>query len=176
MAITVQIDQSNSVQQQFVELINKANISKPARGDVERLRDFLNNHPELWQNCQQLTAWAINSYIDSTNNTGATKELLRVQARSLKDDLGWRDCSSLEQLSIDAVVLAWLRWTWTEFQHASVMAESHSFDRGLYWEKRLVNAQRQYLRAVESLAKVRRLLRKTPELMHDLSQPDSVVM
>jgi hypothetical protein len=52
--------------------------------------------------------------IDKISSTPATKELIRVRALALREGLGWLDASTLEQSLIDAVVLAWLRWTLTE--------------------------------------------------------------
>jgi hypothetical protein len=41
--------------------------------------------------------------------------------------------------------------------HTSKTYESHNTETGLYWDRRLTNAQRRFTRAVESLAKVRTL-------------------
>jgi hypothetical protein len=41
--------------------------------------------------------------------------------------------------------------------HTSKTYESHNTETGLYWDRRLTNAQRRFTRAVESLAKVRAL-------------------
>lgn len=165
----LQLDAKIATHQKLDELLNKASTEKPRDVDIERLRRFLKSHPELWRQGQDLAAMAIDHFIDNSRATPATRELFRARAMALKEDLGWRDASCLERLLIDAVILAWLRWTMTELQHANVMAGDHSAENGLYWEKLLAGAQRQYLRACETLARVRKLARRTPELEHDLS-------
>lgn len=137
--------------------------------NIEQLRRHLASHPELWRQGQDMAAMAIDHFIDQAATTPGLKELMRARALAMRADLGAADASVLVRMLIDAVVLAHLRWIMTDLQHTNLMATNHHFERGLYWEKRLANAQRQYLRACEALARVRKLSRNTPELQHDLS-------
>ena len=47
-------------------------------------------------------------------------------------------------------------------RYAQKTTESHPTEAGLYWDRRLNSAQQRYLRAVETLARVRRLAMVTP--------------
>lgn len=92
------------------------------------------------------------------SNSYLTKEIYREKLAALRDNLGWANSSEMEKILIEQVCLNWLRLNLLESVHSTKTTESHSFETGVYWDKRLSSAQRRYLRAVESLAKVRKLL------------------
>jgi len=77
----------------------------------------------------------------------------------LRRELGYGGSSAIEKLLIDAVVLAWLRYGLVEYQYTNVTKESLSLTLADHWDKHLGETQRRYLKACESLARVRRLLR-----------------
>jgi hypothetical protein len=54
-------------------------------------------------------------------------------------------------------VLAWLRCVDVERRYSDILGESVTLAVGDFWERRLTMAQRRYLRALETLARVRRL-------------------
>jgi hypothetical protein len=80
----------------------------------------------------------------------------------MRQGIGYETTPELERALIDHVVLCWLRVQKIEFAYTQVMAESSTFERGAYWERRLTAAQGRYLRVCESLARVRRLSRLAP--------------
>ena len=75
-------------------------------------------------------------------------------------DLGYESSSPLEKQLINHILLCWLRLYDCEMRFDSVRSDKPTMDQMQHWEKRLTAAQRRYLRAVETLAKVRRLLYK----------------
>lgn len=76
----------------------------------------------------------------------------------MRDKLGWNNSSQLEKIIIEQVCLNWLRLNALELTHDQKTRESHTLAVGEHWDKLLTQAQRRYLRACESLAKVRKLL------------------
>jgi hypothetical protein len=82
--------------------------------------------------------------------------MMQQTAKNRRNDLGYAEASPMERMLIDAVVLAWLRYTQVERAAANTWGDSHSLTSGAYWDKRLSAAQRRYLRAIETLARVRR--------------------
>ena len=62
---------------------------------------------------------------------------------------------------IDQVLLCQMRLNQFEITHANATNESHTLAAGLYYEKRLSLTQRRFLKAVETLARVKRLLAET---------------
>ena len=64
--------------------------------------------------------------------------------------------------------LCWLRLQLIEQQYSGVQAGNMTLPQGDYWERRLSAAQRRYLRAVETLARVRRL--RVPALQVNIGE------
>jgi hypothetical protein len=82
--------------------------------------------------------------------------------KALRTDLGYEYALMLEQLLIEQIVLAWFDLDLMQQYYAGNAVKSHALTTGAYWDRRLSSAQQRYLRAVESLARVRRLARVTP--------------
>lgn len=76
---------------------------------------------------------------------------------SLRDELGYEQAPALEKMLIQAVTICWLRLQICEFHYGVVIGGECTLIKGAYWEKKLSAHQRRYLRAVETLAKVRKL-------------------
>ncbi len=72
-------------------------------------------------------------------------------------DLGYREASMLEQLLIQQVAIAWLRHSYIEYQYQQIQTESMTLTKAMYWERKLSQSQRRFLRACESLAKLRKM-------------------
>ena len=84
-------------------------------------------------------------------------------ARQMKAQLGYADSNAIEQSMIDHAVTCWLRLSETESRYESLLCENGvTLTRQEHWERRLSMAQNRYLKSVESLAKVRRLLSGVP--------------
>jgi hypothetical protein len=87
---------------------------------------------------------------------------VRRQAEQMARELGAEQASPLERLLIDQVVIAWLRWQSVEWTYQRNFEQSITLTKAFYLEKRLTAAHRRYLQAIESLARVRRLLARAP--------------
>jgi len=77
-------------------------------------------------------------------------------------ELDYDDASAMERMLIEHIVLCWLRLHERELRYESVMTGEPSFDQVEYYERRLSDAQRRFLRSVETLAKVKRLRESAP--------------
>lgn len=66
--------------------------------------------------------------------------------------------SPIEKLLLDDIVLCWLRLQFMEYRYTNEFNGSVSITKADHLERRLSATRRRYLQAVESLAKVRRLL------------------
>lgn len=170
MQIPVCIDPNKDLDREFDLLLEKATGKKPDSQQVRDLRRFLRDHPEMWQQLSSLYDLTFNNFLNKELVDPVAIELLRPTLKDLKNKLGWDNASVLERLIIEGVILTYVRWLTTEFKHVDVVSQNHSFDRGVYWEKRLNNAQKAYLRACETLARIRKLSRNSPELQDDFSQ------
>lgn len=77
-------------------------------------------------------------------------------------ELDYDDASAMERMLIENIVLCWLRLHEREFRLESIMAKNPSFSDVEYYERRISDAQRRFLRSVETLARVRRLMKDPP--------------
>ena len=85
--------------------------------------------------------------------------------RTIEQDIGRKrkevagdDPSPLEGLLAERVALCWVASQQADAQYARKLREGMSFREGEYFARRSEQAQRQLLRSVEALARVRRLL------------------
>jgi hypothetical protein len=88
---------------------------------------------------------------------------------TMRHDLGHQHAPMLERVLIDHVLTCWLRLQNVELRYTSVTRESHTLDLGSHWERRLSAAQRRYLRACETLARVRKIIRRTPAMQINIA-------
>lgn len=138
----------------LVKKVDREN-AKPA--DVEKLRQLLRNGPAAGVDYQaQVTSSTYQAVIASMQHTALEGIAIERTCEKKKAALGYAEASQMERMLIDAVVLAWLRYTQVERAAANNWSGSHSLTVGTYWDKRLSAAQRRYLRAIETLARVRR--------------------
>ena len=85
-------------------------------------------------------------------------ELTRVTMKELLKNLGYDTSSAVECLLIDHIALAWVNYHFVLFKYDAVTnGDGVTLSLGLYWEKRLSVAQGRYSRALEMLAKVRKM-------------------
>jgi hypothetical protein len=152
-----QADQATA--NQFLELVRKTDKQKPDPADVAALARMLAQHPQLWRFVGDIAELAARNVVEKIEATAPLKESLKRGRLELMHDLGYDQAPPLERGLIEQVALSWLRLNLVEYQYSNVMAESITFERGRYWEQRLTTAQRRYTRAVESLARVRKLTR-----------------
>jgi hypothetical protein len=139
----------------FYALVRRTNKENPKDADVLALRAQLREHSHVWRDVADLAKYAENQILSAN---ALRRECVRLRLEEMRDELGWSDSSELEKILIEQVCLNWLRLNLLEMLHNSKTTESHTTEAGLYWDKRLTQAQRRYLRAIESLAKTRKLL------------------
>jgi len=73
-------------------------------------------------------------------------------------DLGHAESSCLEQLLVEQVALCWLRHNELERRYTKVSSSGvQTIAQADYWERRLSASQRRYLRACETLARIRKM-------------------
>ena len=143
-------------------LIDKANKKNAKPTDVAALRQALKDHPKLWRAAGDLARQAQAHTLQSVESTPAMKESVEHGLREMRRELGYADAPLLERLLIEQVVLCWLRLNLAEFQYTNVDNQGGTVARMRYWEQRLTTAQARYLRAIEALARTRKLARPTP--------------
>jgi len=154
----------------FEDLLDKTDKKKPKQEDVKALRKMLRETPEVWRIAGDLAQQATLATIDKIPATEAMKSSIRAGLNAIKDDLGYQDAPALEKLLTEQVVMSWLRMNLTEYHYTNVMMGKFiSLPLAGHWERQLDAAQRRYLRACETLARVRKLIRRTPALQVNIA-------
>lgn len=147
---------SKEVEEDF-QILQAANVAKPSEDDKKQFRRLMKEKPHYFDTMLSL----MNNNLDfilSRNCSFIMAEKMKYDLRKMRDGLGYEDADEMEKLLIEQVCLNWLRTNLLEQAHASKTLESHTSATGLYWDKRLTAAHNRYLRACETLAKVRKLL------------------
>ena len=147
----------------FIALRKKVNGTRAARDeDVQELRQILVSTPELHFVAEM--GWGVRTQLlDKVVVQGSPKATILAKLDLLKKELGYETASAVERLLIDHVLTCWVR-----VEHAEVLYNNKavgqflSLNVALYWEQFLAAAQRRWLAAVESLARVRRLGARSP--------------
>ena len=94
---------------------------------------------------------------DANNgSSGGRFSVLRLP--TLGSSLAYGEACPIERLLIDQVAVCYLRLNMTEQRYENVTRESHTPTLAACWERKLSSTQRRYLRAVETLVRVRKLL------------------
>lgn len=138
-------------------LVSKVDRETPDKAALQELRTLLDTMPILARVLCDLAQVNAEKVITSIVQGTTTVEAVRRNARTMRDDMGYKSAPELERALIDHVVLCWLRLQKVEYSYSAQMAGSLTFAQADYWERRLTTAQHRYLKACESLARVRRL-------------------
>ncbi len=146
-----------SVAQELRALVAQVDKKKPAAADVAALRSFLEANPGMWRVTGDLAEQANLVMIEEMEAPKAMKESLRVGLTTMAAELRQAGDGELEKLIIRQIVGCWLRLSYVEYVYNRSIVSGMNMRQGEHWERRLSAAQRRYLRAVETLARVRRL-------------------
>lgn len=150
----------------FVKIFAATNKSNPKREDLAALRELMAEDSNIWKAygdwAKQCELIILNDYFESN---AFVLESVKRKLANMRDELGWENASEIEKLLIRQVCLTWLKLYHLERLHHSKTTQSHSSETGIYWDKRLTNAQKRHLKAIESLAKVRKITAQTAK--HD---------
>lgn len=148
-----------SVEKDKMTVIQATNKEKPKPEDVEALNKLFDESPHIWQQVGNLAIRVRERIIEmQCGESHLITEATKRKVAEMRDELGWQNSSRLEKIIIEQVCMNWLRLNHLELVHEQKTRESHTLAVGEHWDKLLTQAQKRYLRACESLAKVRKLL------------------
>jgi hypothetical protein len=140
------------------ELLVAANDKKP--GAAAEMRKFLDIHPYLTEKAEVITSAVENSVIEKVaGSSPGVIELIRSEIKGIRDRLGYEGAPEIERLLIAEIVICWL---WVQWYGVIAARNQESMAVGRHWEKQLTCAQKRFLRANETLAKVRKLTERKP--------------
>lgn len=148
----------------LVDVVDKVDKGKPERADLDKLRAWLGAHPAVADELGNLALLAQHNLMEKSFATFAPseKEFVKVRLEMMRDELGYDDASELEKSLIRHLMLCWVRLCETEMRYDQMRNSDLPLTKAEYWERRLNYAQRRFLRAAESLAKVSKLEASEP--------------
>lgn len=145
----------------FLALMRAVDKKKPAQADVDKLRQYLGKNPDHNEALGNLARVIENAIVTSRFSSRTLAVGIEEYCEHQRSELGYYDqASRIERMLIDNLIVCWLRLYDAELRFES--KASLSLAEGLYWERKLSSCQKRYLRAIETLAKVRRLLKDPP--------------
>ncbi len=115
--------------------------------------------PDLWRKLGDMSRQAELKLIDSLGAPASSGQAMRYALDTLRHDLGCESAPPLERLLIEQVATSWLRLQVLEVKHVLCTTDHATVPQADFWDRTLSAAQRRHLRAVETLARVRHLLR-----------------
>ena len=91
------------------------------------------------------------------NITSSEAIPIRYGLDETRREHGFETANPLERLLIEQIVLTWLDYHITQWRYQCILKEGKSIPIIDCWERRLMGAQRRYLRSIETLARVRKM-------------------
>lgn len=138
-------------------------VARAEIGDREALRQAITlceADPILWPTANILQHTAERSVLDATVGTDRqlySRAAVERHMADLRREIAGAYPTPLERLLVDQVVLCWLQALFAVVSLAQRQQTGYSHWQGEYDQRRAERTQRQYLRAIKTLATVRRL-------------------
>jgi hypothetical protein len=146
-----------------------------AAADQAALRQAFAEHPGIWRVVGDVALQAQRQMIAKYAAQPVVQEAITAGIRAMGRDLGRDQAPMLEQLLIDQVLCCWLNQYDVQARYTRAHAGEITWASSEAWEKRLSSAQRRYLRACETLARVRKLAQAGPLQVNIGAQQVNVV-
>lgn len=141
-------------------VINEDN--KISSEDMKRLRQYMREVPDLWRAAGNIGRLATDRMINNWNAAPYMLASLEEGARQQRIQHGYQEAAPLERLLIDEIVICWIEHYKAHTTYASMSGAKLSLNQERYWNKYIGQTQGRYLRAIEALARVRKLAQRTP--------------
>jgi len=142
---------------EFRQLLAAVDKAKPTPADRAALQLCLRANPGLAGHFGNLALTMQTRILGKLCGRESQAELVNAHCDQLRDSLAYDESSGLERMVINNIILAWVRWQDCEWWYQNHMETQHTLPSGDYWERKLTLAQHRYLKAIETLARVRKL-------------------
>ncbi|GAB4546923.1 MAG: hypothetical protein Kow0063_41460 [Anaerolineae bacterium] len=154
---------------QLLDLVHSIDKDNPSPDDIRALHAMLSDHPHLWRTFGDLARLSAQVIIKRLAPLPHISQSLTCAWQAMQIDLGYPQASPLERLVIEQVVLCWLHLYLIDCEYTAATSQPIPLDNADFWERRLSAAQRRYLRACDTLARIRKLARTTPALQVNIA-------
>ena len=155
---------------EFAAIVDRAYKPNPDPKDIRDIEKWLDKHPEIWTFVFDMSQIIEDNLIERIAPTAVAAIALARNVEDLRRGLGYADATAMEAALIDSIIVCWLRCQHAEYRLLMFMGQEESTTSiVIFWEKRLSVAQGRYLRACETLAKIRKLSQKNPLLQVNIA-------
>lgn len=144
--------------QALVKRIDKGN---PSPEDLQALSKELDRKPQLWRSIGNYQNKVFKTVLREVDQSVVVRECGERHVEEMKTELGYHSSTFVEKMLIDEIIMRWLRLVMADNAYTIAVQQSHSVATGMYHEKRLGLAQKRYLRAIDTLARVRKMIAQT---------------
>lgn len=157
-------------QEEMFQLVRQLNqTNEPDPQDTARLRQLASGMPDDFFALLNPVGNQLIGMISGGN--GMIQALMLAETDRLKQQFGYDAAPPLERIMIDNILTLLLRLRHAEVMYNQAVAnQTGSVREATYRDKLLNSAQMRYLKAIEMLAKIRRLSRDVPSLQINIAQ------
>jgi hypothetical protein len=159
MADTVVTIEGSAGSEAENKLINKCLGQDPSAKDRAAFVELLRSDHSLVEALGKVDEFVRIRILAGYDPSWGHKQAVTMQLERMATELGLEGSSPLENMLIGHALNCWIRLHLVEEGAQNTWGNQHSLSSGTYWDHRLSNAQARFLRSVESLARVRRLLK-----------------
>lgn len=141
-------------------------------GDKAKGEDFTRFRELAAENPSSVPAWwsamdTMRRNLISKMSSGGSRACLLAEMDALKVELGLDQAPPMERLLIDNIITLKFRLVYVEFGYNQALTQGAQVE---YWDNLLTTTQNRFLKAVESLVRIRRLAQHTPTLQLNIAQ------
>jgi hypothetical protein len=154
----------------FMKIVEKTDKDNPRDKDIQALRQILSEHPEVLDFAGDLAIENELKIINDSKMTVAVRETIIAKLGMIRNGLGYGEVPLLEKMLIEQVILSWLRLNIWEFKFSILETQGMPLTKASFWEKRMSAALWRYLRACESLARIRKLSKQDVALQVNIAR------
>ena len=148
---------------ELYQLARRIDKGEAKPGDLARLRKELRGNHSLCKQVLDLTELTETQLIESlAGDSVLVQEVIREDLAHRRRALGYDEARDLERLLIEQVILTWLHYYRVQHGYRQTVGKQFLIVQEDRWERKLNAAQRRHLRAVETLARVRKLSGRGP--------------
>lgn len=158
------------------ELMAAVDKERPDPAALVNLRTYLLENPAISDALGNLVCIAEQNVVTRSFSTTSLKTAIMLELEKMRDGLGYEDAEPLERSLIAHVVMCWLRLGDCELRYHTAMGNNPSISQVNFWERKLSENQRRYLRACETLTRVRKLEKETESVRRPQSPAFKVLL
>ncbi|MBM3889574.1 MAG: hypothetical protein FJ388_10670 [Verrucomicrobia bacterium] len=138
------------------------NQEQPDSRDVKRFRELVAANPKFLALLTPISEGMRGALVHKMTD-GNTRAQMLAELDALKKELGYDAAHALERLLIDHILTTRVRLFQAEHTYNQKIIDGrYVTEEGIWWEHHLTAAQKRHLKAIEALAKFRRLAKNDP--------------